>query len=342
MSNKFPTYLKSNNTGDIGVNIVSQVVNDEMKFIFKRNDAEYDFGIDAYIEIITETGAVTGQVIGVQIKCGKSFFKTKTKTGYTFYGENKHLNYYCNAPFPVIIAICDPETRKCYWQAFSIELTEKTDTAWKLNIPKRNELTENSKKALFKLVGEPVDFTEQANKEWEFVKTLKEAKQVHYSIPREHIETGKIKPLKSFFERILKNDDLAISLQGKVVISVDGYQYDKRELWDIRDVRRWVQRAEPKIKYWFFFCGNKNSPETLIFIMACLTNVKTVYKNPGLTDEIIIEYETKPLSSVIARNFDSQNELTERYAMTIDQCDKITEESMIAIGFDKEKFYQGN
>ena len=43
-------------------------MNDELGFIFKRNDGSYDFGIDAYIEIVAEDGSVTGQVIGVQIK----------------------------------------------------------------------------------------------------------------------------------------------------------------------------------------------------------------------------------------------------------------------------------
>jgi len=121
MSNKFPTYLKSNNTGEIGINIVSKIVNDDMKFIFKRNGADYDFGIDAYIELVTESGDVTGQVIAAQIKCGESFFKTKTQTGYTFYGENKHFNYYCNAPFPIVIIICNPDSRECFWESFSIE-----------------------------------------------------------------------------------------------------------------------------------------------------------------------------------------------------------------------------
>ncbi|MBV1874698.1 MAG: DUF4365 domain-containing protein [Gammaproteobacteria bacterium] len=125
-----------------------------MSNLFKKNSAEYDFGIDGYIEIVTEEGAVTGQVIASQIKCGRSFFKTKTKTGFTFYGENKYLNYYCNAPFPVIIIACDGETKDCYWAQFSVDKTEKTSKNWKINIPKRNKLTGKSKRALLDIIGE--------------------------------------------------------------------------------------------------------------------------------------------------------------------------------------------
>jgi hypothetical protein len=332
MSNNFPTYLKSNNTGDVGVNIVSKIVNDDMQFIFKRNHAEYDFGIDAYIEVVTDSGAVTGQLIGVQIKCGKSHFKTKTKTGYTFYGENKHLNYYCNAPFPVIIVICEPDSRECYWQSFTIQSTEETRTSWKINIPKRNKLLASSKTQLLELVGSAIDFTNKAKEEWELVKQLKGAEVVHYSVPRIDIESGNVKPLKDYIDRILKNDQLAISLQGKVVVSVDGYQFDKRELWEIRDVRRWVKKAEPKIKYWFFFCSHNDRTETLTFILACLTNVKTISQNQDGRQELHLEYESKPLKPVLERNFLYQNILTDRYSMSREESKRITAESMHSLG----------
>jgi hypothetical protein len=335
MNEQFPTYLKSNNIGDIGVNAVSQVVNDEMKLIFKRNDAEYDFGIDGYIEIVTEEGSVTGQIIGVQIKCGDSFFKTKTKTGFTFYGDNKHLGYYGNVPFPIIIVICDPQTRYCYWQEFSLEKTEQTKTSWKINIPKRNILSKSSKEKILELVGEPKDYSKEAQAQWELTQSLKDASLVHYAIPREDIEKGNVKNLKSFFDRILSNDVLAESLQSKIEVSVDGYTFDKRELWEIREVRRWVQKAEPKIKYWFFFCANRKNTGTLTWLMACLTDVEYDYVDPENSLRIKIKMVTKPLREVIKRNFSHLNELTERYEIPLSENTRITTDAMHSIGVDK-------
>lgn len=342
MSNKFPTYLKSNNIGDIGVNSVSTIVNDDLKFIFKRNSAEYDVGIDGYIEIVTETGAVTGQVIAAQIKCGESFFKTKTKTGFTFYGENKHLNYYCNAPFPVIIIICDPSTKDCYWCQFSIEKTEKTKDNWKLNIPKRNKLSEKSKQSLLDLVGDPVDYSDEAENHWEMIKTLKSAGRVHYAIPRKDIESRNVKPLSEFFERILANDDVALNLQGKVEVSVDGYTFDKRELWEIRDVKRWAKKAEPKIKYWFFFCANPDNNSTITWLFTCLTNVISVNYNSENESKLRIGYETKPLADVIARNFHYLNELTKRFELPIQENKRISNDSVLALGFSLDDAEKAN
>lgn len=329
MNSKFPTYLKTNNTGDIGVNAVSTIVNDDMKFIFKKNNAEYDFGIDAYIEIVTEEGAVTGQVIGVQIKCGNSFFQTKTKTGFTFNGENKHLNYYCNSPFPIIIVICAPNTKECYWEHFLIEKTEKTKVNWKINIPKRNKFTAKSKEKVINLVGVPNDFSDEANEHWEMIAALKKADFVHYSIPKSDIRSKNIKPLKSFVERLLLNDEVAISLQGKVMISVDGYENDKRELWEIRDVRRWLEKAEPKIKYWFFFCANAEYNGTLSWVLACLTNTIT---NKSNSEKMQVVYETKGLEKVWMRNFQYLNELTERYNFSLEKNKEISKIAMAAIG----------
>lgn len=334
MSTKFPTYLKSNNTGDIGVNAVSTVVNDDLKFIFKRNFAEYDVGIDGYIEIVTEEGAVTGQVIAAQIKCGDSFFKTKTKTGYTFYGEDKHLNYYSNAPFPVIIIICEPKTKDCYWCHFSVDKTEKTSKSWKINIPKRNKLSAKSRSQLLELVGDPVDYSDQAEEHWEMIKALKAADFVHYAVAREDIESGNVKPLSEFFKRLLVNDDVAINLQGKVEVTVDGYISDKRELWEIRDVRRWVKKAEPKIKYWFYFCANPEKNSTLIWLLTCLTNVTSVTVDPSNKDKLNVEIETQPLADVIARNFHYLNELTERFDLSAEDNKRITYDSVHALGFN--------
>lgn len=331
----FPTYLKSNNTGEVGVNLVSRVVNDDMSLIFKRNNAEFDFGIDAYIEIVTDEGAVTGKLIGVQIKCGKSFFKQKTKTGFTFYGENKHLNYYCNAPFPVIIIICDPESNTCYWQHFSLDTTEKTPTSWKINIPKRNKFLKNTKAELMSLVGDSQDYTQEAVEEWEFTKQLKSTKYVHYAIAREHIEARNFKPLEGFIDRILKNDDLAMSLQGKIEIAVSGYHDDARELWEIKDVRKWVKRAEPKIKYWFYFCANREKTETLTWVLGCLTKTTTEYVESGVPNKINIHYETKPLVDVIKRNFSALNELTHRYETSPEENSRITKEAMLSLGLQR-------
>lgn len=49
------------------------------------NHQKHDFGIDGQIELLTAEGAVTGQMLGVQIKCGKSFLTERNKWGLKYH-----------------------------------------------------------------------------------------------------------------------------------------------------------------------------------------------------------------------------------------------------------------
>ncbi|MEY9004316.1 DUF4365 domain-containing protein [Escherichia coli] len=53
MIDKFPKYRKEAQLGELGVNIVKSVINENFGWIFKRNHQEMDFGIDGFIEMST-------------------------------------------------------------------------------------------------------------------------------------------------------------------------------------------------------------------------------------------------------------------------------------------------
>src|SRR6266571_7920181 len=128
----FPKFANSAKRGEVGINLVSRIVSDNFGWLFKRNHQEHDFGIDGQIEIVTADGAVTGQMLGVQVKCGKSFFEEKNKWGFVYRGETKHFNYLANYPVPVIICLCDPESQQCYWQHFQADQVQVTGAGWKM------------------------------------------------------------------------------------------------------------------------------------------------------------------------------------------------------------------
>ncbi len=58
---KLPQYDNSSKKGEDGATIVKAIVESELKWIFRKNHQETDFGIDAYIDLITEKGQVTGK-----------------------------------------------------------------------------------------------------------------------------------------------------------------------------------------------------------------------------------------------------------------------------------------
>src|SRR5882762_6839300 len=128
MTDDFPQYSPSAKQGNVGVGIVSRIVEDDFGWLFKRNHQEHDFGIDGQIEIVTEAGAVTGQMLACQIKCGESFFKESNRWGYVYRGGTKHFNYLANYPIPVIIVLCDPDTKEAYWARFVSQEAQVIDS----------------------------------------------------------------------------------------------------------------------------------------------------------------------------------------------------------------------
>jgi hypothetical protein len=232
---------------------VASIVSNQLKWLFRKVHQEEDFGIDGHIDIVLDNGSVTGQSLAVQIKCGISFLATKTNSGYVFYGENKHLNYYLNNQLPLLIILCNPDTKISYWELFDPVKTEKTPSGWKMIIPFGKVLGSTSKAQLLDIVGPAMDHTDQLEKHWAFNKLLVSMGRIVFAIDRQDIQAGNTDPICSFFVRLLSNLSVCEKLQGKIDISVSGYHDDSRELWQIPEVRAWFALVEPKVKFWFYF-----------------------------------------------------------------------------------------
>lgn len=130
MTRFFLKVNKKNFTSDSGVNFVATVINDKLGWIFRKNNNETDYGIDGFIDIVTEEGEVTGQSFAVQIKSGASFFKHKTSNGFVYFGEAKHLNYYRNQQLPLLLIIFSPVDNVCLFVMFSEQAIEASGDGW--------------------------------------------------------------------------------------------------------------------------------------------------------------------------------------------------------------------
>jgi hypothetical protein len=309
--------------GSVGVEIVSSIVSNELKWLFRKVHLEEDFGIDGYIDVVLDDGSVTGLSLAAQIKCGMSFLKTKTNSGFVFYGEGKHLNYYLNSQLPILIILCDPETRRCYWELFEAQRTEKTASGWKTVIPFTQTLDAKSKEGLLRIVGPAVDHTRELEKHWAFNELLVSMGRILFAIDRRDIETGNIEPISSFFERLTKNYSVCEKLQSKVDISVSGYETDNRELWQVPEVRSWFSLAEPNVKYWFYFLTAEPPAIGLRLLFACLCEVETSSALDAQRKRRV-EMDTGMIAALMDRNFTFLNELTDRAGMTMEQNQKIS------------------
>ena len=102
MSDSFPKMNESKLKGQTGQTYVEHYITSEFNWIYHGIPVEKDYGIDAYVEVV-EDNRVTGKLIGIQIKHGNSYFKSKTEIGFNYFGEDKHLNYYLNSNLPIIM-----------------------------------------------------------------------------------------------------------------------------------------------------------------------------------------------------------------------------------------------
>lgn len=190
----FPRYARASRTGNKGVRIVESIVHDELYWVFREQEGQKDFGIDAHIELM-DGDKVLGRMFAAQIKCGKSYFKSKNEDGFVYRGEPKHLNYFINYSTPVIVILCDPLTKKCYWREVDARDTDETETGWEITVPFDQTFDASAKDRLAEMAGSAEDYLPQLQQYWLGNKVLlhRDNKIVMLVVDRhEHIERGDI------------------------------------------------------------------------------------------------------------------------------------------------------
>lgn len=236
----FPKINSARQTGRKGITILKDKIENELNWLFRETHLEDDFGIDGHLDIITDEGKVTGKSIAFQLKTGESFFKEKNDIGYIFRGDNKHLNYYINYSLPILIILVNPNSRKIIWELFDATKTDRAKNSWKITIPENKTLGKKSKESLLQCVGPITDFSSQLQEEWKINDLLKKHNRILFEIPKKDIIEKNFQPLLDGLERIQATTDLILHLKNRVDIFFDGYNYDKRELFEIPEVKEWV------------------------------------------------------------------------------------------------------
>lgn len=327
MNNQFPQYTASAQKGEAGVGLISRIIHDEFGWIFRRNHQEHDFGIDGHLEIVTDEGYVTGQMLAVQIKYGDSFFKEKNKWGYCFRGELKHFNYLANYPIPVLIIICNPESRECYWVRFEAENTTRTNGGWKLTIPFENSVS-GSKDKLLSLLAPTIDSFAELEAYWSVNNLFVESVCIFFLIDKEDVNTFDIQRPRNFFNRLRKTKELAIECQGKVDFVFCGYDDDKREIYEITEIRKYVQSLCKELTELFYFGRTTGPYPALPALAMCLTSTKHEVSGDGLK----VFYDTRPIGDFIKYQFHGLNEMTEWLGMNMEQNKELSDSALRCLG----------
>lgn len=212
---------------------------------------ENDFGIDAYIDIITETGQVTEKSIAIQVKTGSSFFEEVNEIGFVFRGDVKHLNYYMNLQIPILIVIVDEVDKTAYWEVFKSEKVIQAGGSWKMTIPLKNTISIEQKETLKNYVGPVTDYASQFAEQWELDKILNEGNnRIIIRVDKNDVINNDIEPILFAIKRFQQSPELILSLKSSVDISFDDFENDKRELYEIPEVQAFLVKLYESNKCW--------------------------------------------------------------------------------------------
>lgn len=132
----------TDNTAQRGVNAVEEIFL-SMGWYFRRQ-LESDIGVDAHVEPAVD-GEATGQLIGLQIKSGKSYFDRKRGNNYVYRGSARHLAYWERLSIPLLLILHNPQTGDTLWTTVERHAaTIAPNGSWTIEISHYADLTTNS------------------------------------------------------------------------------------------------------------------------------------------------------------------------------------------------------
>jgi hypothetical protein len=136
---EYPTRSNTHISESISFDALSSVLPDEWII---RELTERDYGIDLYLEIVGKDGAVTGDLVALQLKSTNSV-KFNDKGLFTYSGIKKStINYWLGLPVPVFLIVVDLSNKHVYWS--SVEINQREGKFSKDNKTASLSLTKDS------------------------------------------------------------------------------------------------------------------------------------------------------------------------------------------------------
>jgi hypothetical protein len=321
-----PNRSENSKTGKSGLIILTSIVENKLGWLLRTTHQEEEFGIDAYIDIVSKQGQVTGKCIAVQVKSGSSYFKEKNKFGWLYYGEMRHLNYYLNNEIPVIIVLVNTEKKKAFWALCDPAQTEKHGNRWSITIPFNQPLDSKSKNELFKYVSPTIDYVSQLEEYWGSVKLLKSV-QLFFVVGKKEILNLDYSPLSNAFNKLARNKELLYTHQEKIDIWIHGYDDDPRELFEIKEVRDWIGNSVFKIPGLAFFLVNKERAVFLKLILYCKVELNIIKGSEHYVNGVLkrmIDYKISDTSQVLKELFINLNTFCTQYKIPMNLIEEIS------------------
>jgi len=313
----FPKQSQAQRTGSVGVTIVTRLVEDELKWNFRRNHQEDDFGIDGYVDIVRSDGAMIGKSFAVQIKTGSSHVAKTSDQGFLLYGEIKHLNYFLNFSVPVILVWVDDSKKQAWWIHVTPHAIRMTKTGWSILIPKTNRFDSSSSNLLLKLAGPTKDYLPLVDELNKIRNIACQAGFIIFRISKDEAIAGDISRLQEFFKMFEAAPDVLPSMRNKLVLAVHGYNEDKREVFEIPEVSNWYSKAEKAVLGWTYYLDLNPNYTTFQVFLACTCGAKIEGQSKDGSKKFVY-MSPESQAAFLTRHYCWLNEFTDKHGISLE------------------------
>lgn len=86
---------------------------------------------------------------------------------------------------------------------------------------------------------------------------------------REEVEAGDVLGCSRVFEQIGRSESASLRLIGSVVLLIEGYDDDPREIWEIEEPRAWYHELIAKVPHVLYFLSVEHDAIGVLLQMAC-------------------------------------------------------------------------
>lgn len=122
-----------------------------------REQQEVDRGIDGHFELLDEQRgrtAATGKCIGLQIKCGPSYFAHDDGEAWSVWIPSTVVHYWRNHIMPVLLLLVNPESAIVYWVRGDVDRRHQHGDTYRIRVPKSQVLGPSSHSMLAAIANE--------------------------------------------------------------------------------------------------------------------------------------------------------------------------------------------
>jgi hypothetical protein len=139
-------------------------------------------------------------------------------------------------------------------------------------------------------------------------------------VSKKEIQNNDISLAMKVLSQLFSNDKVAMHFKERVDIHFDGYNDIPDELWEITEVRDYVQKLDSAFPYWLFFLSKNGS--ALYVILKC-------FLLPFLTPEAEESINTPRIQSfLIEKAFPALNAICDRLDVSENENEEISNRSL--------------